>query len=114
MRIPHNDRLGLDNPDAGPERKCILSGEHEPRAALIRLAISPDGDVLPDVMARAPGRGAWIGVSRAELETAMTSGKGGGKLKGALARAFKGATLAVFGSEHASNISMSSSSARSM
>ena len=35
--------------------------------------------------AKAPGRGAWIGVTRAELQIAMTKGM----LKGALARAFK-------------------------
>jgi len=58
---------------------------------LLRLAISPDGDVLPDVMARAPGRGAWIGVSRGDLEIALAKGK----LKGALARAFKGAVLSI-------------------
>jgi predicted RNA-binding protein YlxR (DUF448 family) len=62
----------------------------------VRLAISPahaDGvsDVLPDALARAPGRGAWIGVSRAELAAALANGK----LKGALARAFKGAKLAI-------------------
>ena len=91
MRIPHNERLGSDSPDAGPERKCILSAEHGARDALIRLAISPDGDVLPDVHARAPGRGAWIGVSRADLEIALAKGK----LKGALARAFKGASLSI-------------------
>jgi predicted RNA-binding protein YlxR (DUF448 family) len=55
------------------------------------LAISPDGDVLPDALARAPGRGAWIGVDRAELEAALASGK----LKAALARAFKGARLTI-------------------
>jgi predicted RNA-binding protein YlxR (DUF448 family) len=75
----------------GSERKCILSGEHAARDALIRLAISPEGQVLPDVMARAPGRGAWIGVSRADLEKALAKGK----LRGALARAFKGAALAI-------------------
>lgn len=75
----------------GAERRCILSGEHDTREHLIRLAISPDGDVLPDVLARAPGRGAWIGVTRGELETAMAKGK----LKGALARAFKGAPLSI-------------------
>lgn len=92
MRIPHNERLGSDIPDAAvPERKCILSGEHGARAALIRLAISPDGEVLPDVNARAPGRGAWIGVSRGDLEIALAKGK----LKGALARAFKGARLII-------------------
>jgi predicted RNA-binding protein YlxR (DUF448 family) len=92
MRIPHNEQLSSDIPEAaGPERKCILSGEHDARAVLIRLAISPDGDVLPDVNARAPGRGAWIGVSRLDLEIAIAKGK----LKGALARAFKGAALSI-------------------
>ena len=91
MRNPHNERLGSDRSAAEPERKCILSGEHAARDALIRLAISPDGLVLPDALARAPGRGAWIGVSRADLEIAIAKGK----LKGALARAFKGAALTI-------------------
>jgi predicted RNA-binding protein YlxR (DUF448 family) len=68
-----------------PERKCILSGAHAARDALIRLALGPDGEIAPDVRARAPGRGAWIGVDRATLEAAQAKGK----LKGALARAFK-------------------------
>jgi uncharacterized protein len=91
MRIPHNERLGSDKSDGGPERKCILSGAHDARDALIRLAISPEGEVWPDVLARAPGRGAWIGVDRPELEIAIAKGK----LKGALARAFKGAALSI-------------------
>ena len=100
MRIPHNEQLSSDiakplsrlrEGGQEPERKCILSGEHDTRAALIRLAISPDGEVLPDVNARAPGRGAWIGVSREALENALVKGK----LKGALARAFKGAALTI-------------------
>jgi predicted RNA-binding protein YlxR (DUF448 family) len=68
-----------------PERKCILSGEHDARDNLIRLAVGPDGQVAPDVRAKAPGRGAWIGVDRSTLEAAQAKGK----LKGALARAFK-------------------------
>ena len=90
MRIPHNDPLSSDSLEA-PERRCILTGSHGSRDELIRLAISPDGDVLPDALARAPGRGAWIGVSRGELETALAKGK----LKGALARAYKGAALTI-------------------
>jgi predicted RNA-binding protein YlxR (DUF448 family) len=97
MRNPRNEPLGL--PDTagaagsgdGPERRCVLSGRTAPRDDLVRLAISPDGEVLPDALARAPGRGAWIGVSRAELEAALVNGK----LKAALARAFKGARLAI-------------------
>ncbi len=74
-----------------PIRTCILSREEAPRDGLIRLAVSPDGLVLPDIRAKAPGRGAWIGVTRAELETAMAKGK----LKGALARAFKGEAIVI-------------------
>ena len=74
-----------------PERKCILSGEHGARDALIRLALGPGGEVLPDVRAKAPGRGAWIGVGSAELEEAQAKGR----LRGALARAFKTGDLAI-------------------
>ena len=74
-----------------PIRTCILSRREGTRDALLRLALSPDGEVLPDVRARAPGRGAWLGVDRAALDAAMAKGK----LRGALARAFKGAPLSV-------------------
>ncbi|MCJ7420705.1 DUF448 domain-containing protein [Sphingomicrobium astaxanthinifaciens] len=68
-----------------PERTCVLTREAGPRDRLVRLALGPDGRVLPDVRAKAPGRGAYVGVSRPELEAAQAKGK----LKGALARAFK-------------------------
>ena len=68
-----------------PERTCILTREKGERGNLIRLALGPDGHVHPDVRAKAPGRGAWIGVTRAVLTFALAKGK----LKGALARAFK-------------------------
>jgi len=76
-----------------PERKCILSGEHGARGDLIRLALGPDGHVLPDLRAKAGGRGAWIGVDRAALETAIAKGK----LKSALARAFKDGSIVIPG-----------------
>lgn len=98
MRIPRNEPLtptdSVDDapaPADGPERRCVLTGQSNSRDSLLRLAISPDGLVLPDALARAPGRGAWIGVTRAELETAVANGK----LRGALARAFKGARLEI-------------------
>ena len=68
-----------------PVRSCILTRQRDGRAHLVRLALAPDGRVLPDVRAKAPGRGAWIGVTRGELETALAKGR----LRGALARAFK-------------------------
>ena len=90
LRTPPNETLGAKAKHT-PERKCILSGEHDARDNLIRLALGPDGQVLPDVRAKAPGRGAWIGVDRSTLEAAQAKGK----LKGALARAFKGAPVSV-------------------
>jgi hypothetical protein len=68
-----------------PERTCILTREAAPQQRLIRLALGPDGIVMPDIRAKAPGRGAYIAVDRTALEKAQ----GNGKLKGALARAFK-------------------------
>jgi hypothetical protein len=68
-----------------PERTCILSRTTGSRDQLIRLALGPDGEVQPDVRAKAPGRGAWLGVDRSALEKAQANGK----LKGALTRAFK-------------------------
>ncbi|WP_237219593.1 DUF448 domain-containing protein [Sphingomonas arenae] len=74
-----------------PERTCVLSRRTGSRDELIRLALGPDGQVLPDVRAKAPGRGAWIGVPRPELDSAIVKGK----LKGALSRAFKTGELTV-------------------
>jgi len=97
MRNPHNETVGSDTCDgdthgiSGSERRCVLSGQTGQREELLRLAISPDGDVLPDAQAKAPGRGAWIGVSRAQLEEAMASGQ----LRGALARSFKTGGLTI-------------------
>ena len=111
MRTPNNERLAsqtdraepASSPDGGEgrkaaradrkqsERRCILAGESSPREGLIRLAVSPSGLVLPDVQAKAPGRGAWIGVTRAELEDAIAKGR----LKAALARAFKSGDLEI-------------------
>ena len=81
MRNPHNDPLEKHV----PERTCVLSRRKGTKDELIRLALSPDGEVAPDVRARAPGRGAWIGVNRTELDAANAKGK----LRGALQRAFK-------------------------
>jgi predicted RNA-binding protein YlxR (DUF448 family) len=102
MRNPRNDPLAdHDIADAsgagnGSERRCVLSGRNAGRNEMLRLAISPPNpegvsDVLPDALAKAPGRGAWIGVDRAVLAEAVA----GGKLKAALARAFKSGRLAI-------------------
>ncbi|HET9355004.1 MAG TPA: DUF448 domain-containing protein [Sphingomicrobium sp.] len=87
MRTPPNEGLSPAKPatDAGPERTCVLSRAVRPKDELIRLALSPDGEVAPDVRAKAVGRGAYVAVGRAKLDSANAKGK----LKGALSRAFK-------------------------
>lgn len=62
-----------------------MSGERVPQHLLVRLALGPDGQIMPDIHGKAPGRGAWIGVPADELEAAGTKGKLSGQLK----RAFK-------------------------
>ena len=102
MRTPTNERVSSDIPTArakhpgearnsAPERTCVLSGENAPRDSLIRLAISPEGEVLPDPLAKAPGRGAWIGVNRQALEASVANGK----LKGALSRSFRNGQISI-------------------
>ncbi|RDE05789.1 DUF448 domain-containing protein [Sphingomonas aracearum] len=88
MRNPRNEAL---KDHGGPVRTCILSREQDAREGLIRLALGPDGQVLPDVRAKAPGRGAWIGVSQGELVAAQAKGR----LRGALSRAFKTGDLQI-------------------
>ena len=92
MRTPRNEDLALAEPEPHvPERTCILTRRKGSRDELIRLALGPDGTVAPDVRARAAGRGAWIGVSRAELDAANAKGR----LKPALQRAFRTNSVTV-------------------
>ena len=94
MRNPRNEALSSDSSVEKahvPERTCVLSRRKGTKDELIRLALAPDGSVHPDVRARAPGRGAWIGVNRRELDEANAKGK----LKAALQRAFKTNSVTV-------------------
>ncbi|MCC5996235.1 MAG: RNA-binding protein [Oceanicaulis sp.] len=53
------------------ERRCAATGEVLGEAALLRVALSPDGQVVPDLAARLPGRGAWVKADRASVELAV-------------------------------------------
>jgi predicted RNA-binding protein YlxR (DUF448 family) len=48
------------------ERTCIVTRRREPPEGLIRFVRGPDGMIAPDIRARLPGRGVWVG-ARAEL-----------------------------------------------
>lgn len=43
-----------------PERTCIGCRQRVPRAQLLRLVLTPSGELDVDTRAVRPGRGAWI------------------------------------------------------
>lgn len=57
-----------------PERKCIVSGKAGPREGLVRFVIGPEGQVVPDVTGRLPGRGIWVSADRDSVTKAATKG----------------------------------------
>lgn len=64
-------RSGTHGSAARPVRRCIVTGEHAPRARLLRFVVSPEGVLTPDVAARLPGRGAWVAPDAAVLGQAI-------------------------------------------
>lgn len=63
------------------ERRCVVTGAVKPEGELLRVALSPEGEVVPDLAAKLPGRGGWVSADRASVETAVR--------KGLFARAFE-------------------------
>ena len=56
----------------GPERKCIATGDVLPARDMIRFVVSPDGQVVPDLTHKLPGRGTWVVADRAAVEKAAS------------------------------------------
>src|SRR5689334_12542245 len=52
-------------------RRCILSGDILPEARLLRFVAGPDGQVVPDVEAKLPGRGLWLRATREAIAEAV-------------------------------------------
>lgn len=54
-----------------PERRCIATGESQPKGGLVRFVVGPDGQIVPDLLGKLPGRGIWVACDRTALETAV-------------------------------------------
>ena len=67
-------RGGRTNDQDDPERKCIVTGEVQPKAGLIRFCLDPEGQVTPDIMGRLPGRGFYVSADRKAIEKAVAKG----------------------------------------
>lgn len=57
--------------DDGAERKCVATGEVQPKTGLIRFVAAPDGTVFPDVAEKLPGRGTYVAADREALNLAI-------------------------------------------
>jgi len=56
----------------GPLRTCIATGEEGAPERMIRFVVGPDGEVVPDLARRLPGRGMWVRAERAAVVIAVT------------------------------------------
>jgi len=54
-----------------PERRCIATGEVQPTAGLIRFVVGPEGQIVPDIAGKLPGRGIWVAANRDALRMAI-------------------------------------------
>jgi len=72
--------LALADPDLdnGPRtdrsatmRMCAVSREVRPIDELIRFVVSPQGEVIPDLKRKLPGRGLWVAASRRTVAEAV-------------------------------------------
>jgi uncharacterized protein len=50
---------------------CVVTREEADEDALVRFARAPDGNVVPDLQAKLPGRGVWVTCSRKVLADAI-------------------------------------------
>ena len=67
-------RGGREKEQDDPERKCIATGESQPKAGLVRFCIGPDNMVVPDILGRLPGRGIYVAADRDAITKAATKG----------------------------------------
>jgi hypothetical protein len=54
-----------------PLRRCIVTREILDKSALMRFVLDPEGQVVPDLRQRLPGRGLWVKADLASLTQAV-------------------------------------------
>jgi len=65
-----NAALAMEEDEAMRERRCIVAGEVMPEEKLVRFVADPDGNVVPDIAAKLPGRGLWVSATREAITKA--------------------------------------------
>lgn len=66
-----DEDVGYKDDRRAPERTCAATRVQRPVAELIRFVASPDGQVVPDLKRRLPGRGVWVTATREAVAEAV-------------------------------------------
>lgn len=53
-----------------PLRKCLITKEQFPKKEMIRIVVNKDKEVMVDLTGKLNGRGAYLKLSKANVETA--------------------------------------------
>lgn len=67
--------------ETGPLRTCVATRTPRPVEELIRFVVGPDGQLVPDLKRRLPGRGVWVHARRPAVEEAVRRKAFGRSLK---------------------------------
>jgi uncharacterized protein len=65
------DDAATELDEKGPLRRCIATGAVGPKDGMIRFAVAPDGQLVPDLEERLPGRGLWLSAETPALDRAL-------------------------------------------
>jgi uncharacterized protein len=67
------DDVELDNGprSGGLERFCVATRVVRPVENLIRFVVAPDGEAVPDLKRKLPGRGVWVTATQGALDSAI-------------------------------------------
>jgi len=60
-------------PSGMPCRRCIVSGKSRETASLVRFAVGPDNQIVPDIAGSLPGRGIWVSADRDSIAAAVAN-----------------------------------------
>ena len=71
-----NPRQSESELDRGPrlpqrERLCIVTRAVRPVSDLIRFVVDPQGEAIPDLKCKLPGRGVWVTATQKAVEEAV-------------------------------------------
>jgi predicted RNA-binding protein YlxR (DUF448 family) len=70
---PHQNESELDRGPRLPQRErlCIVTRAVRPVSHLIRFVVGPQGEPIPDLKCKLPGRGVWVTATQKAVEEAV-------------------------------------------